>query len=149
MNESSVSSKFQTDIRNTIPGCEVIKHADKSMIGMLDASYTHMGQTTWVEYKYIRPCTKGVNAKTFMRDGVWSPEEVAGASPTQYAMARRLANAGHACYLFWVLDHEAIRQRIKHIVLWHPITGKQQVFENNQLAVAWWGDYLCGHHSLV
>jgi len=148
MTESSVSSKFQTDLRKAVPGCEVIKHADKSMIGMVDASLTYNKQTIWMEYKLITPATKGVVWRDFLHKGIWEPYDVAMASPTQYATACRLATAGHCCYLFWVMDHEAIRKKIARIVLWHPITGKQQVFENNQLLVAWWCDYLCGHHSL-
>ena len=83
MNESTVSSKFQSQLRQALPGCVVIKHADKSMIGMVDASVTFNNKTVWMEYKYIRPATSGVNGRKFMKDGVWSPLEVASASPTQ------------------------------------------------------------------
>lgn len=148
MTESSVSSKFQTDIRKALPGCEVIKHADKSMIGLVDASHTYNKKTTWVEYKLITPATKGVIWRDFMKHGVWNPKEVAMASPTQYATACRLATAGHCCYLFWVMDHEAIRKKIGRVVLWHPINTLEMVFENNNELVAWWGDYLRGDHSL-
>lgn len=122
MNESTCSSKFQTDLRRALPGCEVIKHADKSMIGCLDASVTACKKTFWFEYKFIGPTTKGVTAE-FIRDGIWSPLKVAEASPTQFAMAKRLAVAGHAFYLFWVLDHASLRKRVGYVVLWHPITG--------------------------
>jgi hypothetical protein len=106
MNESTCSSKFQTDLRKALPGCEVIKHADKSMIGMVDASFTYNKKTVWCEYKFIGPTTKGVYA-AFMHDGWWTPSQVANASPTQFEMAKRLATAGHCVYLFWVLDNEA------------------------------------------
>lgn len=132
MNESSVSSKFQTDFRKAVPGCEVIKHADKSMIGLVDASFTFNKRTLWVEYKFIGPKTKGVYT-SFMRDGVWSPEAVAEASPTQAATARRLARAGHCIYLFWVLDHAGLRKRVGYVTLWHPITGTQYQIETNKL----------------
>ena len=149
MTESSVSSKFQADLRKALPGCEVIKHADKSMIGMLDASITYNKKTVWVEYKLIRPATSGVVWRDFLHKGMWEPKAVAMASPTQYATACRLATAGFCCYLFWVMDHEAIRQRIARVVLWHPITGNRQVLENNQQLVDWFGDYLHGYHGLT
>jgi hypothetical protein len=123
MNESTCSSKFQSDMRKALPGCVLIKHADKSMIGCLDASLTANKVTLWLEYKFIGPQTKGVTAE-FMRDGVWHPLAVAQASPTQFDMARRLAAAGRAYYLFWVLDHEGLRKRVGYVVLWHPITGE-------------------------
>jgi hypothetical protein len=129
MNESTVSSKFQTELRKARPGTEVIKHADKSMIGMVDASITANKRTVWVEYKFIAPNTKGVTAE-FMAHGEWSPQAVAGASPTQFETAKRLATFGHCCYLFWVLDHKALRKRVAYITLWHPITGAQIVFKD-------------------
>lgn len=107
----------------------LIKHADKSMIGCLDASLTAYSKTVWLEYKFIGPKTKGVLAE-FMREGVWEPLTVAAASPTQFDMAKRLAVAGHCCYLFWVLDHDALRKRVKQVVMWHPITRVQYVFAN-------------------
>jgi hypothetical protein len=123
MNESTVSSKFQSDLRKALPGCEVIKHADKSMIGMVDASVTYNKKTLWLEYKFICPTTKGVVASEFNNLGAWSPKDVAEASPTQAATARRLATSGYCCYLFWVLDHAALRKRVGYVLLWHPITG--------------------------
>lgn len=122
MNESTCSSKFQSDLRKALPGCVLIKHADKSMIGCLDASLTYNKKTLWMEYKFIGPQTKGVTAE-FLRDGVWKPADVALASPTQADMAHKLALAGHCFYLFWVLDHKALRKRVGYVVLWHPITG--------------------------
>lgn len=135
MNESTISSKFQTDFRKTLPGAEVIKHADKSMIGMVDASITFNKRTLWIEYKFIGPKTKGVDA-AFMRYGVWSPEVVAEASPTQAATARRLAHAGHCIYLFWVLDHAGLRKRVGYVTLWHPISGWVSNIPVNQLVAA-------------
>jgi hypothetical protein len=123
MNESTCSSAFQTKLRQAIVGCEVIKHADKSMIGMVDASVTFRKQTLWMEYKFIGPTTKGVLGSTFLSRGEWSPSQVANASSTQADTARRLAEAGHCIYLFWVLDHTALRKRIGSVVLWHPISG--------------------------
>ena len=80
-------------------------------------------RTLWVEYKFIGPKTKGVHAD-FMRDGVGTPAQVAEASPTQAATARRLAQVGHCIYLFWVLDYAALRKRVGYVTLWHPITRK-------------------------
>lgn len=134
MNESTVSSDFQTKLRRAFPGCEVIKHADKSMIGCLDASITARKKTLWAEYKFIGPNTKGVTA-AFMDRGEWSPEAVASASPTQYATACRLAVAGHAWYLFWVLDHLALRKRVARVCLWHPITKQLIGLEDTNEAV--------------
>lgn len=149
MTESSVSSKFQTDMRKALPGCEVIKHADKSMIGMVDASYTFNMKTVWVEYKLIAPTTKGVVWRDFLKHGHWNPKEVAMASPTQYATACRLATAGHLFYMFWVMDHEAIRKKIARVVLWHPITGMLEVFENNQQLMGWLVGYFGNDYSLA
>ncbi len=132
MMEKSVSTRFQAELRKALPGCEVIKHADKSMIGMVDASITYNKKTLWVEYKFIRPATAGVEGKAFIHHGTWHPRDVAMASPTQYATACRLAVAGHCCYLFWVLDHEAIRQRIKHIMLWHPLDNEAVMFADTK-----------------
>jgi hypothetical protein len=139
MNETSVSSAFQTKLRQALPGCVVIKHADKSMIGMVDASVTFNNKTVWLEYKIIKPVTKGVEGRAFMKTGVWSPLAVASASPPQFEFAKGLARAGRCVYLFWVLDHEAIRLRIKHVVLWHPITGEQLVFANTDALI----EHLC------
>lgn len=135
MNESTCSSKFQTDLRRALPGCEVIKHADKSMIGMVDASVTYGKQPTlWIEYKFIGPKTKGVKAE-FMKTGRWSPYEVAEASATQAATARRLATQGRCVYLFWVLDPFAIRKRVGSVVMWHPITHEIVRLEDTPEAV--------------
>lgn len=123
MNESTCSSKFQTDLRRALPGSEVIKHADKSMIGMVDASVTSNRKTLWIEYKFIGPQTKGVTGE-FMRCGAWSPQLVADASPTQAAKARSLATAGHCIYLFWVLDPTAVRKRVAYVQMWNPINGE-------------------------
>lgn len=143
MNESSVSSAFQTKLRQALPDAVVIKHADKSMIGMVDASVTFNNKTVWMEYKIIKPVTKGVEGRAFMKRGEWSPLLVASASPTQFDFAKGLARAGRCVYLFWVLDHEAIRLRIKHVVLWHPISQRQLVFPDTDGVV----EYFAGHLS--
>lgn len=149
MNESTVSSKFQTDLRQALPGAVVIKHADKSMIGMVDASVTFNNKTVWMEYKYIRPATKGVTA-AFMKTGQWSPLDVASASPTQFAFAQSLARAGRCIYLFWVLDHEALRQRIRNVVLWHPIHQRVYEYPNTVAVVEWFVDYMkSGNEEVV
>lgn len=134
MNESSCSSVFQTQLRRALPGAEVIKHRDGTMIGMVDASVTARKKTLWVEYKFIGPQTKGVTAD-FMKKGQWSPELVAKASPTQYDMACRLARAGRCIYLFWVLDPFAVRKRVAYVQMWHPITLKQISLEDTSEAV--------------
>lgn len=148
MTESSVSTAFQTGLRKALPTSVVIKHADKSMIGMVDASITFNKKTIWVEYKYIRPVTKGVTARAFMKRGEWSPLVVAQASPVQFNMAQSLAVAGNCVYLFWVLDHEALRQRIKHVVMWHPIFQTQHVFNNTDEVIEHFVSMLCdGNHT--
>lgn len=134
MNESSVSSTFQTKLRAFMPDAEVVKLADKSMIGLVDAFVTCRKKTVFLEYKFIGPNTKGVDVR-FMREGYWAPREVASASPTQYATAQRLAVAGYAWYLFWVLDHKALRKRIARVCLWHPITGELINLEDTNEAV--------------
>ena len=136
MNESTVSGAFQKLCREMLPGCVLIKHADKSMIGVPDASLTHNGRTVWLEYKFIGPKTKGVTAQ-FMLDGVWSPEDVAAASPTQYDMVKRLAVAGHALYIFWVLDPKARRKKVAHIITWHSITKERNRFAGNNWVVTY------------
>lgn len=147
MNESTVSSKFQTKLREALPGCVVVKHADKSMIGMVDASFTINKLTLWCEYKFIGPVTKGVMGSEFMQTGEWSPEVIAAASPTQFATAKRLATSGHCIYLFWVMDHQALRKRVAYVTLWHPITGKRYDMKPTKV-VAWVVDYLNGVRSL-
>lgn len=142
MNESSVSTKFQTSLRQSLPGCVVIKHADKSMIGMVDASVTYNKKTIWMEYKYIRPATKGVVWREFMKTGEWSPVAVASESPTQFDFAKGLARAGRCVYLFWVLDHNALRQRIKNVVLWCPITQVMLMFNDTEAVVAYFVEML-------
>jgi len=127
MNESIVSSKFQKCLRLALPGAVVVKHADKSMIGMVDASVTYNKKTLWLEYKFIGPKTKGVRGG-FMFDGDWSPSMVAEASPTQFDMAKRLATAGHTHYIFWVLDHKALRKRVAYVMVWHPISRECKKF---------------------
>jgi len=144
MNEASVSSAFQTQLRNALPGAVVIKHRDASMIGMVDASVTFNNHTVWMEYKIIKPVTKGVEGRAFMKTGVWSPLAVASASPTQFEFAKGLAKAGRCVYLFWVLDHEAIRMRIKHVILWHPINGVELVFPNTDSVVWYFSELLSG-----
>lgn len=145
MNESSVSSAFQTKLRQALPGAVVIKHADKSMIGMVDASVTFNNKTVWMEYKIIKPVTKGVNGRAFMSDGVWSTLEVAQASPTQFEFAKGLARAGRCVYLFWVLDHEALRLRIKYVMLWNPITSTELIFATTDGVVKQFVDYFSGN----
>jgi hypothetical protein len=128
MNESTCSSAFQKKLRLALPGAEVIKHADKSMIGMVDASVTFNKQTLWMEYKFIAAHTKGVTAE-FLKTGRWNPAQVASASPTQFKTACRLAGAGHCIYLFWVLDNLALRKRVGSVVLWHPIS--KRIYKTN------------------
>lgn len=147
MNESTCSSTFQTKLRQALPNCVLIKHADKSLIGCLDASLTAYSKTVWLEYKFIGSKTMGVLAE-FMRLGWWEPLDVASASPTQFDMAKRLAIAGHACYLFWVLDHEAIRMRVKHVVMWHPITGVQYMFANTDGVVEYFMESMTRQNPL-
>lgn len=149
MNEASVSSAFQTKLRQALPGAVVIKHADKSMIGMVDASVTFNNKTVWMEYKIIKPVTKGVEGRAFMKRGEWSPLAVASASPTQFEFAKGLARAGRCVYLFWVLDHEAIRLRIKHVLLFNPIDGWQMVFPNTDAVVEHFVDCLQGNHEVM
>jgi hypothetical protein len=146
MNESRVSTKFQTLLRQALPEAVVVKHADRSMIGMVDASVTYNKKTIWLEYKYVAPKTAGVAWRPFLHDGVWDPLSVASASPTQLEMAKRLAIAGHCYYLFWVLDHTALRMKIKHVVLWDPINGGQTVFPDTDAVVRHFIDLL--HPSL-
>lgn len=134
MNESTVSSAFQKKLREALPEAVVVKHADKSMIGMVDASVTYNKKTLWLEYKFIGPNTKGVTAD-FMRDGSWNPEAVASASPTQYAMAQRLATSGYCFYFFWVIDHTAVRKKVTHILVWHPNGKFTSLLKNNDDAV--------------
>jgi hypothetical protein len=134
MNESTVSSAFQTLFRQTVPEAVVVKHADKSMIGMPDASITYNKKTLWLEYKFIGPKTKGVTVG-FMRHGVWSPHAVATSSPTQHDMMKRLAVAGNALYIFWVLDHKATRKKASHIITWHPITKEGNVHIGNSALI--------------
>lgn len=138
MNESTVSAGkngFQPKLRIALPGCEVIKHADKSMIGMVDASVTYNKHTVWIEYKFICGTTKGVLASEFNQFGEWKAEKVAAASPTQFEKAKSLAHAGHCVYLFWVLDHAALRKRVAYVCMWHPITGLTKVFKNTDEVV--------------
>lgn len=149
MNESSCSSKFQADLRKALPGCEVIKHADKSMIGMVDASVTFNQKTVWLEYKYIMPKTKGVQWRPFLKEGIWNPLDVASASPTQFDMAKRLARAGHCFYLFWVLDHEAIRLKIRHVMLWCPITQSMLMFKDTAAVVAYFTEVMHKSNQFV
>lgn len=130
MNESTVSTAFQKLFRETIPGAVLVKHADKSMIGLPDASITCNKRTLWLEYKFIGPKTKGVNAK-FMLTGAWFPNLVAESSPTQADMVRRLARSGHALYIFWVVDTKALKKKVGYISVWHPITGLHLNFNSN------------------
>lgn len=136
MNESTVSSAFQTLFRQTVPDAVVIKHSDKSMIGMPDASITLNKKTLWLEYKFIGPKTKGVNAQ-FMRDGDWDSKVVAEASPTQYEMMRRLATSGNALYIFWVLDPKATRKKVWYQATWNPITSVYMHFGSNHALVTY------------
>ena len=130
MNESTVSSAFQKVFRERVPGVVLVKHADKSMIGLPDASVTHNKRTLWMEYKFIGPKTKGVYAD-FMRDGAWSIMDVVTASPTQYDMMCRLGRAGLSIYVFWVLNHKARKKQVEHIVTWNPITGETKTWASN------------------
>lgn len=130
MNESTVSSAFQALFRQTVPEAVVIKHSDKSMIGMPDASITYNKKTLWLEYKFIGPKTKGVTAQ-FMCDGWWSGYDVAAVSPTQFDMVKRLVMAGNALYVFWVLDFQAKRKKIAYIQTFNPITCEWRTFNSN------------------
>jgi hypothetical protein len=141
MNESTVSSAFQKKLRESIPGVEVIKHADRSMIGCPDATITGNKRTLWVEYKFIHGKTKGVTS-AFNRNGVWKPADVAAASPTQFGIMQRLATAGHAFYMLWVVDYKAVLQRVGHICIWHPITGKVIIANGNDGLVTFVGELL-------
>ena len=85
------------------------------MIGCPDATVTAERQTLWLEYKIVTP----------LRDGSWQPEKIAENSPKQYRMMRDLACCGRALYIFWVVDHLALRKRVGSVVLWHPLTYQQ------------------------
>jgi hypothetical protein len=133
MNESTVSSAFQKLFREMVQGAVLVKHADKSMIGLPDASVTYNKVTLWMEYKFIGPKTKGVAAE-FRSWGNWSPDCVAEASPTQYDMMQRLGKAGNALYLFWVLDNSAKRKKVRYITTWDPITHQHYyIYSNREL----------------
>lgn len=144
MNESTVSSAFQKKLREALPDAVVIKHADKSMIGLLDASVTYNKKTLWIEYKLVQyPVCKGVTAQ-FMVDGSWSTEDIAAESSTQYQKAKDFAVQGHCIYLFWVLDYKARRKKVGYIVAWHPITKDFVRLENNSQAVTFVSGILHG-----
>lgn len=132
MNESTVSSKFQADLRKALPGCEVIKHADKSMIGLPDASITFNKRTIWVEYKLVVPRV----------DGSWDHEKIAAASPTQFQRCKNLAQVGHCIYLFWVVDHAALRKRVGYVVVWNPVMGWTEKFYQPSQVVEFFRDAL-------
>lgn len=143
MKETSLCSPFQTKLRQALPGAVVIKHADRSMIGMVDASVTYNNKTVWMEYKFISPGTKGVTTQ-FMRDGSWSPIEVAKASPKQFEFAQGLARVSHCLYIFWVLDYEALRRKVKSVVLWSPLGGWSNTLPDDGAVVKYLVDFLKG-----
>lgn len=148
MNESTVSSAYQKKLREALPGAVVVKHADKSMIGLVDSSVTFNKMTLWIEYKLITPTTKGVHSY-FAHTGDWNCEEVAASSPTQYDMAKKLASSGHCIYLFWVLDHNALRKRVAYIQAWHPITKRSVRLYGNGAVVTFVHGILHGINPLV
>lgn len=50
--EKSASAPFMKDLRQLLPGAEVIKHADSSMIGLPDCSVTFNTHVAWLEFKF-------------------------------------------------------------------------------------------------
>ena len=111
MKESTVLAGFLKDLRGLSSDLVVLKHADLSMIGMVDFSVTKWGMTQFWEAKLVLP------GRDMDRFGNWSPLAIASASPRQFELAKRL----RAWYIFFVVPHGAKRKRVGEWVLWHPM----------------------------
>lgn len=118
MNEASKTGPLLTELRRRLPGAVVVKHADKSMISMCDASVTHDKRTTWFEIKLFRPPKRW--------DGETVPfKEIAEESKAQFAMMKALAREGYAYYIFFVA-------KTKLWSVWCPTTEVAITFDDKQ-----------------
>lgn len=148
MTESSVSSPFMTLLRQELPGSVVVKHADKSFIGLPDCSVNWNSRTLWLEFKLIiliEEVGKEVTIKTGSKSQKviarfpvqeYTLERVCRAvaeeSPVQFELVKRLdIQAWAAYYVVWV-------RKQKKIFLWNP--NSQEVvhqFSNNSMLATW------------
>lgn len=107
--ESAVSTPFMEKLREELADLEVevVKHNDRSMIGLVDCSVTvpvvHF--TLWIEFKLIKP------TKTWSRER--GPiDYVKIATGQKKAIQFNKAKRMNALYIFWV-------NKSNHITLWN------------------------------
>lgn len=111
MKESTVSAPFMKQMRERLPGSVVIKHSDKSMIGVMDCSITWRRRPgTWVEFKLVN-CPMGAMIPTVMRkrnaikpDYDWKSlvTTVGKKSPTQWEFSQKMGREGLSFHVVWI-----------------------------------------------
>jgi len=77
-----------TGIRKALPGSQVIKHADRSFIGMGDCSITWQQTISWVEFKCWIP------GKTW-NGGDVPVEKIAAESEKQLEFMQKMSREAH------------------------------------------------------
>lgn len=138
MKESTVSAPFMKQMRERLPGSVVIKHSDKSMIGVMDCSITWRRRPgTWVEFKLVN-CPMGAMIPTVMRkrnainpDFDWKGLliETAKKSPTQWQFSQKMAMQGFSFHIMWV--------RKTCVCVMNHSMGSFRILKNTAEAVEW------------
>jgi hypothetical protein len=121
--ETTVSSPFMSQLRLALPGSEVVKHRDASMIGLLDCSVTWNKTISWIEFKRWLPSKEWSTRFEHFGASVEIPfEKIAEESPTQYDMAKRMQVQASLClYIVWV-------NRTRRIGVWEPNTSPTHAY---------------------
>jgi hypothetical protein len=93
--ESAVSGPFMTGIRAALPGAQVLKHADRSFIGMGDCSVTWNQTISWLEFKCWIPGVRW--------DGHDIPvQKIAMESKAQLEFMQKMSAHAHlSAYICW------------------------------------------------
>lgn len=101
MNESSASSPFMKQLRETLPHSVVVKHRDASMIGLPDCSVTFQGHVLWLEFKFFDwlGWMEGLSVEARAQRMLDLSSKKA---PKQRAMMEDLDRAAGSLYITWV-----------------------------------------------
>ena len=102
MTEASVSSPLMKALRETLPGCVVVKHRDASMIGLPDCSITYGGHVLWLEFKLFEWKKWMDDFKTNHDLGMELLRLATESAPTQRAMMDKLYQASASLYVIWI-----------------------------------------------
>lgn len=101
--EAKLSSPFMKELRALLPGAEVIKHADTSLIGLPDCSVTYNTHVAWLEFKadFLDDRIEDLLGDPELLASFLMGRHTKGAE-TQHEKVKSMGRQGLALYVFFV-----------------------------------------------